>query len=97
MFWTESFMADVRSYIADRANKLQYHANDQWQDAEILKKEVYGKNIMLTVMISAEETFTIDGIRITDTAGSVIAQTAENIVKSKAALTVEWIFPVYEI
>lgn len=97
MFWDEAFMADVRNYISGKISKFQYHARGQWQDAEILKKEIYGKNILMTVMISSEDKFTVDGIRITDTAGSVIAQTAENIVKSKAALTVEWIFPVYEI
>lgn len=97
MFWTESFMADVRNYISGRISKFQYHASGQWQDAEILKKEIYGKNILMTVMILSEDKFTVDGIRMTDAAGSVIAQTDENIVKDKTALTVEWIFPVYEI
>lgn len=97
MFWSETFLEDLRQYTVNRIAVFQYCVNGQWSDAEILNKTVIDKNILLTVSISSAESFVISGVRINDENGITIGQIQENITKKSDALTVDWVFPLYEI
>lgn len=97
MFWTETFLNYLRNYAVDKIFKFQYLAEDRWRDAEIINKKAVDKNILLTVIISSEESFAIKGVRIVDSDETVLGQLSENIKKNSSVLTFEWTFPLYEI
>lgn len=97
MFWSETFLDELRQYTANRISKFQYCVNNSWSDAEILSKSVSRNSILLTVSISSSESFVISGVRINDENGITLGQIKENITKNSDALTVEWVFPLYEI
>ena len=98
MFWKESFLNRMRQKWADEISIFQYKANGVWNAANINGKTIEGNNIRLLVQVMETESLTITGMRIIDSAGTVIGETSENIVKPAGNQMIsEWIFPVYEI
>lgn len=98
MFWKESFLNRMRQKWADEISVFQYKSNGIWKSANINGKTIEGNTIRLLVQVMETESFTITGMRIVDSAGIVIGETSENIVKPAGNQMIsEWVFPVYEI
>ena len=98
MFWKESFLNKMRQKWADEISVFQYKSNGIWKSANINGKTIEGNTIRLLVQVMETESFTITGMRIVDSAGIVIGETSENIVKPAGNQMIsEWVFPVYEI
>ena len=98
MFWKESFLNKMRQKWADEISVFQYKSNGIWKSANINGKTIEGNTIRLLVQVMETESFTITGMRIVDSAGIVIGETSENIVKPAGNQMIsEWVFQVYEI
>lgn len=96
MFWKEAFLDELRKYVSDKIDKLQYHVGDKWNDAQIASKSVKGGKAILSAFVAEKGVFTIDGIRLIDSDNNVIAETAESLKKNSDVLTMQWSFPLYE-
>ena len=96
MFWKEDFLDELREYVSDKIDKLQYHVGDKWNDAQLASKSVRDGKAVLSAFVAEKGAFTIDGIRLVDSGNNVIAETAENLVKNSDVLTMQWSFPLYE-
>ena len=97
MFWKESFLNKMRQKWADEISVFQYKSNGIWKSANINGKTIEGNTIRLLVQVMETESFTITGMRIVDSAGIVIGETSENIVKPAGNQMIsEWVFQVYE-
>lgn len=97
-FWTDDFMAKIRTMWLNKLKKVRYLAGSTWYEAQIVSKEISGNTLKVTTATADSVSATITKIQILDDEGEVAGQVTESITKSSTQGVITlWEFPVYEI